>query len=175
MSLRDRPAEMPTTPHIPAQRSATRVFVPASRRASIGWLTRPGGAAAHGLAGLRLATGAAFAWAGFQAANVFADDSRLVTVAWGLLAVVAVGLVVTLGIALALGIGLRISAAVGTLLVVTFTMYAWATGWDSPFGGFPFVYPLALVVLASTGAGEIWGVGRLWTAQPFVRGRRWLV
>jgi thiosulfate dehydrogenase [quinone] large subunit len=137
-------------------------------------LSRPGGAAAYGLAGLRLATGGAFACAGVQAAHAFAADSRLGTPAWSPLAAVAVGLLVTLGMAVVLGIGLRISAAAGTSLVATFTMYAWATGWDSPFGGVALVYPLVLLVLATTHAGDIWGAGRAWAAQPFVRGRRWL-
>jgi uncharacterized membrane protein YphA (DoxX/SURF4 family) len=175
MSLRDRPSGIPTTPHIPVQRSASRVFAPAARHVSFGWLTKPGGAAAYGLAVLRLATGVAFGWAGFQAATAFAEDARLVSIGWGLVAAVAVGTAVTLGIAVALGVGLRMSAAAGTLLVLAFSSYAWATGWDSPFGGFPFLYPLVLVVLASTKAGEIWGAGRLWATQPFVRGRHWLI
>jgi thiosulfate dehydrogenase (quinone) large subunit len=180
MSLRDRPAGLPTTPHIPAQRSAPPVFAPGWRRASFGWLTRPRDAAAHGLAILRLATGAAFAWAGIEAATAVAaatdsaSNGRLDSIVWGLVAAVVVGSAATLGIAVAVGVALRVSAAVGTLLVFALSAYAWTTGGDSPFGGFPLVYALVLVVLATTHAGEIWGAGRAWTALPFVRGRRWL-
>jgi thiosulfate dehydrogenase [quinone] large subunit len=37
------------------------------------------------------------------------------------------------------------------------------------------IYAVVLIVLALLSAGTVWGLGRRWSAVPFVRRNAWLV
>ena len=90
-----------------------------------------------------------------------------------------------IGIALVLGIGLRVAAVSGTLMMVLM----WAAEWPldkltsagepsmstNPIVDYHIIYALALIALAVTFAGNVWGLGRRWTRLPFVQRNRWLI
>ena len=90
-----------------------------------------------------------------------------------------------IGLALVLGIGLRIAAVSGTLLLVGM----WAAEWPlarftsageptmstNPLVDYHIIYALALIALAVTFAGHIWGLGRRWAKLGFVQRNRWLI
>jgi thiosulfate dehydrogenase [quinone] large subunit len=90
-----------------------------------------------------------------------------------------------IGIALILGIGLRIAAVSGTLMM----LLMWAAEWPlakftsageptmsvNPIVDYHIIYALALIALAVTYAGHIWGLGRQWARLPFVQRYRWLI
>jgi thiosulfate dehydrogenase [quinone] large subunit len=90
-----------------------------------------------------------------------------------------------IGIALILGIGLRIAAVSGTLMM----LLMWAAEWPlakftsageptmsvNPIVDYHIIYALALIALAVTYAGHIWGLGRQWARLPFVQRNRWLI
>jgi thiosulfate dehydrogenase [quinone] large subunit len=90
-----------------------------------------------------------------------------------------------IGIALILGIGLRIAAVSGTLMMLGM----WAAEWPldkltsagepsmstNPIVDYHIIYALALIALAVTFAGNIWGLGKRWAKLPFVQRNRWLI
>ena len=90
-----------------------------------------------------------------------------------------------IGIALILGIGLRIAAVSGTLMMVLM----WAAEWPldtltsagepsmstNPIVDYHIIYALALIALAVTFAGHVWGLGKRWAGLPFVQRNRWLI
>jgi thiosulfate dehydrogenase [quinone] large subunit len=90
-----------------------------------------------------------------------------------------------IGIALVLGIGLRAAAVSGTLMM----LLMWAAEWPlakvtsageptmstNPIVDYHIIYALALIALAVTLAGNVWGLGRLWARLPFVQRNRWLI
>ena len=90
-----------------------------------------------------------------------------------------------IGVALILGIGLRIAAVSGTVMMVLM----WAAEWPldeltsagepsmstNPIVDYHIIYALALIAVAVTYAGRIWGLGRWWAGLPFVQRNRWLI
>jgi thiosulfate dehydrogenase [quinone] large subunit len=90
-----------------------------------------------------------------------------------------------IGIALILGVGLRIAAVSGTLMMLGM----WAAEWPlakvtsagepsmstNPIVDYHIIYALALIALAVTFAGNVWGLGRRWARLPFVQRNRWLI
>ncbi|MGI5518326.1 hypothetical protein [Streptomyces sp. CA-106131] len=91
-----------------------------------------------------------------------------------------------LGIGLALlgGIALRLTAICGTIMLVLM----WAAEWPpakhlsdgspsmstNPVVDYHIVYAVLLIVLAAVGAGNTWGLGRVWASLPLVRNHAWL-
>jgi len=88
------------------------------------------------------------------------------------------------GIAVILGIGTRIAAAAGTLMMLLmwlaeyplarFTSTGDPTGSTNPLIDYHIVYALALIAIAATAAGAVWGLGRRWAALPIVQRHPWL-
>jgi thiosulfate dehydrogenase [quinone] large subunit len=90
-----------------------------------------------------------------------------------------------IGIALILGIGLRAAAVSGTVMMLAM----WAAEWPldkltsagepsmstNPIVDYHIIYALALIALAVTFAGNIWGLGKRWAKLPFVQRNRWLI
>jgi thiosulfate dehydrogenase [quinone] large subunit len=90
-----------------------------------------------------------------------------------------------IGVALILGIGLRVAAVSGTLML----LLMWAAEWPlakftsagepsmstNPIVDYHIIYALALIALAVTFAGNVWGLGKLWAKLPFVQRNRWLI
>jgi thiosulfate dehydrogenase (quinone) large subunit len=90
-----------------------------------------------------------------------------------------------IGVALIVGVGLRIAAVSGTLLMLGM----WAAEWPlakvtsageptmstNPIVDYHIIYALALIALAVTFAGNVWGLGRRWARLPFVQRNRWLL
>jgi thiosulfate dehydrogenase [quinone] large subunit len=90
-----------------------------------------------------------------------------------------------IGVALIVGVGLRIAAVSGTLLMLGM----WAAEWPlakvtsageptmstNPIVDYHIIYALALIALAVTFAGNVWGLGRRWARLPFVQRNRWLI
>jgi thiosulfate dehydrogenase (quinone) large subunit len=90
-----------------------------------------------------------------------------------------------IGIALILGIGLRIAAVSGSLMMLGM----WAAEWPlakftsagepsmstNPIVDYHIIYALALIALAVTFAGNIWGLGKRWAKLPFVQRNHWLI
>jgi len=90
-----------------------------------------------------------------------------------------------IGIALLLGVGLRVAAVSGTLMMLGM----WAAEWPldkvtsagepsmstNPIVDYHIIYALALIALAVTFAGHVWGLGRRWARLPFVQRNRWLI
>ncbi|MFF4145548.1 hypothetical protein ACFY0A_30210 [Streptomyces sp. NPDC001698] len=91
-----------------------------------------------------------------------------------------------LGIGLALlgGIALRITAVCGTIMLALM----WAAEWPpakhlsdgspsmstNPLVDYHVVEAVLLIVLAAVGAGNTWGLGRVWASLPLVRDHAWL-
>ncbi|WP_264030758.1 DoxX family protein [Cellulosimicrobium sp. SH8] len=80
------------------------------------------------------------------------------------------------GLALLLGIGLRVAAVSGALLFGMLWLSQWpfAAGSNNPVVDQHVLVVLLLVVLATTLAGDTWGLGRRWAALPLVRRAPWL-
>jgi thiosulfate dehydrogenase [quinone] large subunit len=90
-----------------------------------------------------------------------------------------------IGIALILGIGLRIAAVSGTVMMVLM----WAAEWPldkltsagepsmstNPIVDYHIIYALALIALAVTFAGNLWGLGKRWAKLGLVQRNRWLI
>jgi thiosulfate dehydrogenase (quinone) large subunit len=90
-----------------------------------------------------------------------------------------------IGVALIVGVGLRIAAVSGSLMM----LLMWAAEWPldkltsagepsmstNPIVDYHIIYALALIALAVTFAGNIWGLGRRWAKLPFVQRNRWLI
>ncbi|MED7955084.1 hypothetical protein PUR61_24585 [Streptomyces sp. BE20] len=89
-----------------------------------------------------------------------------------------------LGLALIGGVGLRIAAVGGTTLLALMWAAEWpparhladgtASGSTNPLLDYHVLYALVLIVLAVTGSGATWGLGRRWAALPVVRDNAWL-
>ncbi|MFH6688390.1 DoxX family protein [Cellulosimicrobium funkei] len=80
------------------------------------------------------------------------------------------------GLALLLGIGLRVAAVSGTVLFAMLWLSQWplAAGSNNPVVDDHVLVILLLAVLATTLAGDTWGLGRRWAAVPLVRRAAWL-
>lgn len=80
------------------------------------------------------------------------------------------------GLALLLGIGLRVAAVSGTVLFAMLWLSQWpvAAGSNNPVVDEHVLVVLLLAVLATTLAGDTWGLGRRWAALPLVRRAAWL-
>jgi thiosulfate dehydrogenase (quinone) large subunit len=80
------------------------------------------------------------------------------------------------GLALLLGIGLRVAAVSGTVLFAMLWLSQWplAAGSTNPVVDDHVLVILLLAVLATTLAGDTWGLGRRWAALPLVRRAAWL-
>jgi thiosulfate dehydrogenase [quinone] large subunit len=89
-----------------------------------------------------------------------------------------------IGLAVILGIGTRIAAAAGTLMMLLmwlaeyplarYTSTGDPTGSTNPLIDYHIVYALALIAVAATAAGAVWGLGRQWAALPIVQRHPWL-
>jgi thiosulfate dehydrogenase [quinone] large subunit len=80
------------------------------------------------------------------------------------------------GLALLLGIGIRAAAVCGGLLFAMLWLSQWpfAAGSNNPVVDQHVLVILVLVVLATTLAGDTWGLGRRWAAVPAVGQAPWL-
>lgn len=88
------------------------------------------------------------------------------------------------GIAVILGVGLRISAVAGSLLMMMMWFAEWPmarfmdsgdpTGSTNPVLDYHVIYALALIAVAATAAGAVWGLGRRWASLPLVQRHPWL-
>jgi thiosulfate dehydrogenase (quinone) large subunit len=90
-----------------------------------------------------------------------------------------------IGVALIVGVGLRVAAVSGSLMM----LLMWAAEWPldkltsagepsmstNPIVDYHIIYALALIALAVTFAGNIWGLGKQWAKLPFVQRNRWLI
>ncbi len=89
-----------------------------------------------------------------------------------------------LGAALMSGVALRLTAVSGILLLALMWTAEWpparylstgaASGSSNPVVDYHVLYAVLLVVLAATGAGATWGLGRTWARLPVVRDHAWL-
>jgi thiosulfate dehydrogenase [quinone] large subunit len=89
-----------------------------------------------------------------------------------------------IGVAVILGVGLRISAVAGTVLMMMMWFAEWPlaryadsgdpTGSTNPLLDYHVIYALALIAVAVTAAGSVWGLGRMWASLPFVQRHAWL-
>jgi thiosulfate dehydrogenase [quinone] large subunit len=88
------------------------------------------------------------------------------------------------GIAVILGVGLRVSAVAGSLLMMMMWVAEWPlarftgsgdpTGSTNPVLDYHVIYALALVAVAVTAAGGVWGLGKRWARLPLVQRHAWL-
>ena len=79
-----------------------------------------------------------------------------------------------IGVALILGIGMRVAAVSGAIMyVMMWTVVLPVT--TNPVIDDHLLGAVSLVVLALTGAGATWGLGRWWTSLPAVDRHRWLI
>jgi thiosulfate dehydrogenase [quinone] large subunit len=89
-----------------------------------------------------------------------------------------------IGLALITGVALRVAAGSGALILAMmwFAEFPFAqhtsagapTGSTNPLTDYHFIYAAVLLVLASTYAGDYWGLGRAWAKLPVVRNHAWL-
>jgi thiosulfate dehydrogenase [quinone] large subunit len=84
-----------------------------------------------------------------------------------------------IGAAVMLGIGLRVSAVVGSVILLFMYLAEWPftanAASTNPLVDYHVIYALALVVFATTSAGDTWGLGMAWKRLPIVSRRRWLL
>jgi thiosulfate dehydrogenase [quinone] large subunit len=78
-----------------------------------------------------------------------------------------------IGVALLLGIAMRLATAGGALLTVMMWTAVLPPA-NNPFMDEHLIYAAVLIVLALTGAGNTFGLGRRWAAIPLVRRAAWL-
>jgi thiosulfate dehydrogenase (quinone) large subunit len=88
------------------------------------------------------------------------------------------------GVAVILGVGLRISAVAGATLMMMMWFAEWPlarftdsgdpSGSTNPLLDYHVIYALALIALAVTAAGTVWGLGRKWASLPLVQRNPWL-
>ncbi len=89
------------------------------------------------------------------------------------------------GAAVTLGVALRASAVAGSAMMLLmwlaefplarFAADGTPTASTNPLIDYHVIYAIALVVVALTYAGNTWGLGRWWTAQPFVQRHPWAI
>ncbi|WAZ19489.1 DoxX family protein [Streptomyces cinnabarinus] len=89
-----------------------------------------------------------------------------------------------IGVALIAGIGLRLAAVAGTAMMALMWIAEWppakhlSDGSPSmstnPFVDYHLIYAVVLIALAATGAGAVWGLGKMWAKLPFVSRNPWL-
>ena len=73
-----------------------------------------------------------------------------------------------IGVALLLGVAMRLAAVAGALLL----LLMWSAvlpPTNNPFMDVHIIYALVLGMLATSGAGSTWGLGRRWERLPLVR------
>jgi len=88
------------------------------------------------------------------------------------------------GVALILGMGLRVAAVAATVIMLgmwaaewplaTMTFEGQPSGSTNPIVDYHLIYALAAIVLALTGAGRVWGLGRIWESLSLVKRYSWL-
>ena len=89
-----------------------------------------------------------------------------------------------IGIALTFGIGMRIAGVAGTVMLALmwfatyplaqFTSVGAPTGSNNPIIDEHLILILALIAVVLGAAGTVWGLGKVWNRQPFVRANPWL-
>jgi thiosulfate dehydrogenase [quinone] large subunit len=89
-----------------------------------------------------------------------------------------------LGVAVIAGVALRPAAVAGTAMMALMWIAEWppakhlSDGSPSmstnPFADYHVIYAVALIAVATAGAGATWGLGRLWARLPIVRDHTWL-
>jgi thiosulfate dehydrogenase [quinone] large subunit len=89
------------------------------------------------------------------------------------------------GVAVTFGFALRVSAIAGSLMLLMMWLAEFpldrfaADGSPSmstnPLIDYHVIYAIALVVAAVMYAGNTWGLGRWWTALPFVQHHQWAI
>jgi thiosulfate dehydrogenase [quinone] large subunit len=89
------------------------------------------------------------------------------------------------GVAVTLGFALRASAVAGSVMMLLmwlaefplarFTSDGSPSMSSNPLIDYHVIYAIALIVVAVTYAGNTWGLGRWWTALPFVQSHQWTV
>ena len=79
-----------------------------------------------------------------------------------------------IGVALLLGIGMRIAAASGAAMLIMMWSAVLPPA-NNLFMDDHIVYALVLVLLALTGAGRTFGLGRAWERLPMVARRPFLI
>jgi thiosulfate dehydrogenase [quinone] large subunit len=89
------------------------------------------------------------------------------------------------GAAVTLGVALRASAVAGSAMMLLmwlaefplarFAADGTPTASTNPLIDYHVIYAIALIVAALTYAGNTWGFGRWWTAQPFVQQHPWAI
>lgn len=78
------------------------------------------------------------------------------------------------GIGMTLGIGVRISGIVGAIM--TFLMWtAYLPPEHNPIVDEHLLESIALLLLAATPSGHVWGLGKWWESQTWVQRYRWLI
>lgn len=88
-----------------------------------------------------------------------------------------------IGVAMIAGVAMRVAAASGVLLLAfmwlaayplaQFTSAGAATRSTNPIVDDHFINALVLIVVALTGAGATWGLGKQWARVPFVAAHPW--
>lgn len=89
-----------------------------------------------------------------------------------------------IGVALTLGIGMRIAGVAGTVLLAMMWFATWPlarhtsagapTSSTNPVLDEHLILIIALVAVVLGAAGTVWGLGRWWNEQRFVRANPWL-
>lgn len=84
-----------------------------------------------------------------------------------------------IGLAVMIGIGLRVSAVVGTAIMLMMYLAEWPFGANAasnnPLVDYHIIYALALIVIATTSAGDTWGAGLPWKRLGIVQKQPWLI
>ncbi|MFF9000477.1 hypothetical protein ACF1GW_13865 [Streptomyces achromogenes] len=89
-----------------------------------------------------------------------------------------------IGLAVMAGVALRPAALAGTAMMALMWLAEWppakhlSNGEPSmstnPFTDYHVIYALALIAVATAGAGTTWGLGRQWARLPVVHAHTWL-
>ncbi|MBC9716050.1 DoxX family membrane protein [Streptomyces sp. TRM66268-LWL] len=89
-----------------------------------------------------------------------------------------------IGIALTAGVALRLAALAGTVMMGLMWVAEWppakhlsdgtASMSTNPFADYHVIYAVVLIALAAVSAGDLFGLGRLWSRLPLVRDHKWL-
>lgn len=170
------------------------------RRSSIEPSPRAATAAWYLLAGIRVALGWIFLWAfldkafglgfatpserswfnGGSPTNGFLNSAKgpfsgfyHSIAGTGIADVLFMAALLGVGLALLLGVGMRIAAGAGALL----TVMMWSAvlpPTSNPFMDEHLIYAAILIVLVLLGAGNTFGLGRIWAATPLVQRAPWL-